>query len=222
VSDLLPTSGDVKHRMLMAAEEVFAEKGYTAATTREITEKAGVNIAAINYHFGDKERLYIATVRFAHESTGKHTPLAPAPSGTSPVEKLGLFIRELTMRMTTPARPTSLQLMMRELNHPTTAAREVVRDYIQPIAFRLWDIVRELDPRLCDQQGLLVGFSVIGQILFYRQNRTVTELIFGSDAINAISSAAIADHVTRFTLAALGHAAPLCATTHASSDGGAG
>jgi len=62
------TDGDsTRERILEAAEEVFAEKGFNQATVREILKRAEVgNIAAINYHFGDKERLYVETVKNAH------------------------------------------------------------------------------------------------------------------------------------------------------------
>ena len=48
---------DTIHQILNAAGEVFAIKGFKDATIREISAQAGVNLAAINYHFGDKERL---------------------------------------------------------------------------------------------------------------------------------------------------------------------
>ena len=51
-------SSDTEKRLLEAAGEVFAEFGYRAATVRQICEKAGANIAAVNYYFGDKEKLY--------------------------------------------------------------------------------------------------------------------------------------------------------------------
>ena len=53
-------------RLLEAAERVFAEKGYKAASVREICKQAGLNIAGVNYYFGDKERLYIEAVKYAH------------------------------------------------------------------------------------------------------------------------------------------------------------
>ncbi|HEX5779982.1 MAG TPA: TetR/AcrR family transcriptional regulator [Xanthobacteraceae bacterium] len=49
--------GETKRRLLAAAINVFAEQGYNAATLREITSAAGVNIAAVNYHFGSKQAL---------------------------------------------------------------------------------------------------------------------------------------------------------------------
>ena len=49
---------ETRWRLLLAATGVFAESGYRAATTREIARRAGVNLAAIHYHFGDKAALY--------------------------------------------------------------------------------------------------------------------------------------------------------------------
>ena len=57
---------DTKTRLLEAAGEEFAEKGFEGATIRSIIERAKANIAAVNYHFGDKERLYIQAVIEAH------------------------------------------------------------------------------------------------------------------------------------------------------------
>jgi AcrR family transcriptional regulator len=194
---------DARQRLLGAAEAEFAENGFKAATVRRMCERAGVNIAAVNYYFGDKERLYAEAVRHAHVCSAAGGPPA-IPPDAPPVEKLRAFIREMVKRMHVPASPTSMQLMMREMAHPSAAGREVVRDYIRPIATGLEAILRELMPELDDRRRLMTGFSVIGQILFYRQNRPVAELIFGKDRVDALDVDAVTEHVTRFTLAALG------------------
>ncbi len=49
---------DTKARLIEAAGEEFGEKGFLAATVRAICARAGANLAAVNYHFGDKDRLY--------------------------------------------------------------------------------------------------------------------------------------------------------------------
>lgn len=49
---------DTKKRILDAAEAVFAEHGYAAASLRTITQRAGVNLAGVHYHFGSKQALY--------------------------------------------------------------------------------------------------------------------------------------------------------------------
>ncbi len=50
-------------KLLDSAGQVFADSGYQAATVREICARAGVNIALINYHFGDKLELYTEVLR---------------------------------------------------------------------------------------------------------------------------------------------------------------
>jgi AcrR family transcriptional regulator len=52
-----------KARILLAAEEVFADRGFEGASTREIAAKAGVNISSLHYHWGSKVRLYEAVLR---------------------------------------------------------------------------------------------------------------------------------------------------------------
>ncbi len=46
-----------KDRILGAAEVLFAQRGFEAASLRQLTQAAGVNLAAVNYHFGSKDRL---------------------------------------------------------------------------------------------------------------------------------------------------------------------
>src|SRR5579872_5106759 len=79
-------------RLLEAAGEIFAEKGFKGATVREIIDRAGVNIAAVNYYFRDKERLYIETVKHAACGEPEDMRLEWSPA-TSPVVKLRDFIR---------------------------------------------------------------------------------------------------------------------------------
>ena len=80
-----------KVRLIEAAGEEFAGKGFDAARIRTICDRAGANVAAVNYHFGDKEQLYVETVLDAHRcgwSLGEEMrPLPPAPA-----EQLRCFI----------------------------------------------------------------------------------------------------------------------------------
>lgn len=46
-----------KDRLLHAAEELFAQQGFAATSLRQVTSRADVNIAAVNYHFGNKDNL---------------------------------------------------------------------------------------------------------------------------------------------------------------------
>lgn len=203
-----PDEPDAHERILEAAQEIFAEHGFKAATVRQICEAAGANIAAVNYYFGGKENLYVEAVKRAHTCTGRMDEV-PIPADLPPVEKLRAFVRAMVTQMHAPVSPSAMKLMMREMSDPGKAAHVVVTEFIQPAAFALRAILRELLPHLDEQRRLMTGFSVIGQCLFYRQNLPVAEMIFGKDEVSALDSAAVADHVVRFTLAALGHADPI-------------
>ena len=52
-----------RERLVEAAAGLFAERGYRGATLREIARRAGANLAAANYHFGSKQRLYLEVAR---------------------------------------------------------------------------------------------------------------------------------------------------------------
>jgi AcrR family transcriptional regulator len=56
------TSADTKTRILDAAEQLFMEHGFEATSLRQLTTAAGVNLAAVNYHFGSKEELFQAVL----------------------------------------------------------------------------------------------------------------------------------------------------------------
>ena len=198
---------DARDRLLAAAEVEFAERGFDGATVREITRRAGVNIAAVSYYFGDKERLYVETVKYAHSCATSGGLPSEFPAGGTPVQRLEVFIREIVRRMHAPARPSSMKLMMREMSDPGKAAHVVVDEFVRPMAFALREHLRAVLPGLDEKRLLMTGFSVIGQCLFYRQNRPVAELIFGKDAVDELDLEAVSDHVVRFTLAAIGAAA---------------
>lgn len=59
--------GDARERLLVAAAEIFADKGYDQASTREICRVAGVNVASIHYYFGDKASLYREVFRLPQD-----------------------------------------------------------------------------------------------------------------------------------------------------------
>jgi AcrR family transcriptional regulator len=197
---------DTRERVLASAGQVFAAKGFKDATVREICQRAGVNIAAINYHFGDKERLYIESVKQAHLQRAQQVPLPLWKSNTPPEQKLLGFVRTLLERILVP-RETEwhAHLMLREMAQPTAACAELVRDYIRPHFELLLGILDELLPAdVSIERRHLIAFSVIGQCIYYRVADPVISLLVASEEYDNLRPDSLAQHITRLTLAALG------------------
>jgi len=55
---------DTRTKLLQTAARLFSRKGYNGVSVRQIIKAAGVNISAINYHFGDKQGLYLQTIQY--------------------------------------------------------------------------------------------------------------------------------------------------------------
>ena len=196
---------ETRRRILEAAGPRFAGKGFDATTVREVTADAGVNLAAVNYHFRSKEELYLEAVRLAACSVESSTPL-PDLDGLAPEERLRLFIRTLLTRLRRDDVPDwHRELIMRELAQPRCGATEVfVEGFVRPSFSALTGILRDLlPPGVPDEDVALVGNSIVGQCLHYHHARNVVPLLVGSRAFESFSIDRLADHVWRFSLAAV-------------------
>jgi len=206
---------DTKQRLIEAAGEMFADKGYEAASIRDICQRAEANLAAVNYHFGEKRQLYVAAVRHAQCCRQEDVPFPDWPAEVPATDRLRAFIETMFARMLAGQRPRwHLEIMLRELARPTEACAAVVEDYIRPMADTLRSILRDLLPdEMSEEQRWMIGFSVVGQILFYYVHQPTIRLLIGHAGIETIPLDQLADHVTRFTLAAIG-AGPAVVTSN--------
>ena len=197
-----------KARLLEAAGEVFAIHGFEGATVRTICDRAGTNLAAINYHFGDKEQLYVQAVLHAHRF-GPGMPLESSED-VSPAEELREYVANFLNHVVALERPTWYQtLMLREMVNPTRASEAVIREAIRPRFERLQEIIRHLCPEADARRVHAICFSVVGQCLHYKLTRSISEQLVGPEAFGRLDPAYLTEHVTRFTLAALGVAGPI-------------
>lgn len=201
----MPPADETRRRLIDAAGNVFAEKGFPSATVREICQLADANIAAVNYHFGDKEKLYIETVRQAQCAQMEFAPLPDWPPGTRAEVRLKDFIRTFLVRTLESERPSwHRALMLREMAHPTIACSAIVHDSIRPMAEVLGEILGELLPPELDlPQRHLIGFSIVGQCLFHYVHRPITSELVGQEEFDSYSVDVLADHIFRFSLASL-------------------
>lgn len=200
---------DTRQRLLEAAGEVFAVKGYQAATVRDICGRAGANLAAINYHFGDKQRLYVEAVKYAHHCGDNGQP-PQWPEGTPPQAKLRDYISQMLTRLLDPSRPAwHAQLMAREMTQPTAACAELVESYIRSSYEMLQEILTELlPPETSPADRHLVAFSIVGQCLYFKIGRPIAAPLVGEEEFRTYDVQRLTEHVTRFSLAALGFNKP--------------
>ncbi len=197
-SDSTPT------RILDAAGEEFAAKGFEDATVREICQRAGANIAAVNYHFGDKHRLYVETVKRAHKWRLNQAPLPNWVPGTPADVRLSDFIRTFLRRMVIGDSSWHSRLMLREMLRPDSACVEVVREYIRPEFEALISMLRELlGTRLSDPKLHLLAFSIVGQCLHYRVADPIVNKLVDANEYATYTPEFLAEHVIEFTFAAL-------------------
>jgi AcrR family transcriptional regulator len=204
------TTDDTRKRLLESAGQVFADKGFKASTVREICQRAKANVAAVNYYFRDKERLYVEAVKWVIHCQEENFPLPELAPDTPSVEKLRGFIRLVLGRMLDPRNPPwHHQLFLREMAQPTAACAEVVNERIRPVAEILMKLVGELVPGLPKRKRNLIAFSIVGQCFYHRVARPIVKILVGEEESQAYDAALLAEHVTQFSLAALGLGPPL-------------
>ncbi|MDB5351540.1 MAG: transcriptional regulator [Planctomycetota bacterium] len=199
-----------KARLLEAAGEEFAEKGFEGATIRAIIERAKANIAAVNYHFGDKEKLYVQAVIESHRCGVDMEPVCMNPADSA-AEQLRLYVRHFLERVLAIDNRDSWhhKLMIREMLQPSHASETLVREVIRPKFERLMAILQRACPEADEKRLIASSFSIIGQCLHYKMARPIAERLVGPDAFAGLDLDYLTDHITGFSLAALGIGPPI-------------
>lgn len=132
---------NTKDALLRAAIEVFADKGFNAATVRDICGKANANVAAVNYHYGGKDALYTAVLEEVFPSD------AYEPSSTSdmsPEKRLKVYLRNLSCDIYKRGENTVTDrwaIFLREMAKPSKNLDFIVKRQVQPRADELREVV---------------------------------------------------------------------------------
>lgn len=141
-------------RILTAAESLFARHGYTGVSLRQITAAAGVNLAAVNYHYYDKESLYreLLTQRLAGINRERAGLLAAAQARTSPGPiPLPEIFEALARPLLLPSAATgtaATRLLGRLLSERQPFMDPLLRDEFQPAMTRFGQALRRHQPGL--------------------------------------------------------------------------
>jgi len=190
-----------RQRLLEAGGEIFADVGFHQATVRRICRRARANVAAIKYHFGGKAQLYREALAQAHCPDGE----ASVGGHESPEQRLRGLIAARLLHIFDERRPAwHGRLLSREMVDPTPALDRIVGDQIRPRCEQLQALVRELlGPDAGEEQVRLAALSIISQCVFYHHARAVLERLFPAHRYGAGDIERLADHISRFSLAAL-------------------
>jgi len=190
------TPEDPGRRIISAAAEVFAAKGYDGARIEEIAERAGINKAMLYYHVGDKARLYAAVlVESLDRALGL---LRQATAGrASPSEKLQAILDTLAEFGT--SNPEFIPIVMREV---ASGGRHLPEE----MSLRLGAVFRIVGDVLSEgvAQGvfrptdpLLTHVTLVGALMYLRATDTIRKRVAAAAGLPAADQtpAAIARHV---------------------------
>ena len=199
-------NGETKERLLDEAEALFAQKGFDGVSVREITTAAKCNLAAVNYHFGNKKNLYIEVFRcrwvprarrlFAQFENTLSESSVPSPNDIVQ----GLAQAFLAGPLSDDERYRHHQLISRELGRPSEAfdmlANEVMRPYFKKLASRL----RPVMPEDVGKEGLLLNvLSIFAMVLYFNFAREAVTRITGR-TYDATFKNRLVEHITTFAL----------------------
>ena len=130
--------------LLIAASKIFAEKGFRDTTVAEISKRAKTNVAAINYHFGDKETLYREAWRHSfRESIKAYPPDGGVDAKASPEHRLTGQVEALLRRITDNGN-VEFSISHQEIAKPTGLLEEVMHEEFEPLQQRFESLVHEI------------------------------------------------------------------------------
>jgi len=195
-----------RERLLQAAGETFAEKGFHAATIRDISQRAGANVAAVNYHFGDKYKLYEAVLLEAiNYAEDRFAAVRDQAESSDPRRRLHDFVGSLLMGGLDPDRPEwHCKLLCNEMADPGPALETLFDKSLSQLGAMLTQIVSELlVPPGGARETDLYACSVLGQGLFYLRSRQMLPKIQPQLELNCDGLEQLTRHITDFSLAAI-------------------
>lgn len=169
---------NTRDRLLASARDVFAEKGFSDATVKEICELADANIASVNYYFGSKEKLYTEAWQSAfHESLRAHPPDGGVPQDAPPEERLRGRIRAMIHHVADEDHQ-AFRIADKEMANPTCLLDELQRECVTPLMDGMRSVVRELlgpdatekHVHLCQASITAQCFGVIRHIRMHRRS----------------------------------------------------
>ncbi|MCX7050127.1 MAG: CerR family C-terminal domain-containing protein [Candidatus Sumerlaeota bacterium] len=195
-----------RERILEAAAQVFGQRGYKAATIREICRAAGVGVASVNYYFRNKESLYLAILEDLIRDGFEKYPMDHGIDAMAPLAvQLRVFIRSFLLRMagdrSLPGGAERSLLLAREIAEPSPAMNALVERYLKTQKKYLITIVKKLlGPRAPIERVHLCALSIVGQCLQYVYAWRMIERMGVSPGWDEAAMERVARHIAQFSM----------------------
>jgi TetR/AcrR family transcriptional regulator, regulator of cefoperazone and chloramphenicol sensitivity len=193
---------ETRQRLLSVAERLFADRGFKKVTVREICRAARANVAAVNYHFGDKLGLYREVLQSAIDAMRATNEAArKAGEGQTAEQQLRRYIVIFVHRLLGSGSDTVHKLIHREMNDPTPALDALVEQGVRPRVDYLCGVIAEIiGCARSDERVLRCVASVQSQSIAYLPNPIAARLglTFKPTAAHLND---VAEHIAEFSLA---------------------
>jgi AcrR family transcriptional regulator len=200
----LPTL-KTQERLLITASRMFADKGYQETTIADICEQAQTNIASVNYHFKDKENLYLQAWRYAFQQDLKNHPSdGGIAEDTTAEQRLAGRIRSLIARIADP-NSHFFAIVYKEMALQTNLLEKIMEQEINPERLAMIALITELLGENATQKQIqFCHASIIGQCfhLLKVKHLKVSEAT-RSYMMDLNDAALYAEHVVAFSLAGI-------------------
>jgi AcrR family transcriptional regulator len=158
--------------ILKAAEQVFAEFGFDAASLRQIAVQADVPVALVSYHFEGKLGLYreVFRARIPNVIEQRKAGLELARMEDDPERRLDMIVKALLSPMlrlrTTEGSSRFGVLLAREANDPNSAERGIIREVFDPVAQTTIDLLKQTLPGRSEAQIVWAFQMMIGTMVY--------------------------------------------------------
>ena len=199
-----------KERILNEAEALFAKNGYDAVSVREITTAARCNLAAVNYHFGNKQKLYLEVFRARWVPRARRVQAyfreSLASQDTVSTSAVAQALAEAFLKgpLSDDERQRHSQLMIRELIQPTEAFELFAGDVLRPFFKELADTLGPFMPEGLENEGLMLNIlSMFSMVIYFNFARVVVSRITGRD-YDAAFKDRLVEQIVEFSLNGLG------------------
>lgn len=200
------STASTRATLLAAASPLFADQGFEATRIRDIADKAGANIAAINYHFGSKMGLYQAVMKAQSEQMIANFPLqTEAIEKATPEERLQWLVKSILRRVlgsNEKDRPT--RMCVREFVEPTEALDYLVKEVVTSQHAITRSVVAAVAGReLTEEELSQLSISLVSQCFYYGLAEPMLTRLGVTIPRTEEEIDRLAAHITRFSLAGI-------------------